>query len=309
MSMNAVIDVGTNSVKLLVMDASDMSSSPAVDRVDIVRLGDGASVRRLLSEDAMARAVAAIREMAKTARSLGAEEIAAVGTQALRSAKNAPEFISRVKSACGIDIIIISGEQEARLSFEGAVSSGMGGASRVCVLDVGGGSSEAVTGDQRGYRSSVSVPLGALSLHGEHFSRGGASDLIGDAVLARARAHVRNMLAESEMNCIRTPGVYCVGVGGTITTLASVMLELDRHEPSRLAGAELSRFEIDRQIALYAATPMSERASIKGLSPKRADIILSGACIVAELLAFWGADSLAVSVRGLRYGVMKKLFG
>ena len=178
--------------------------------------------------------------------------------------------------------------------------------SPVCVFDVGGGSSEVIVGDERGIRSRVSLPIGALALHGEFFK---GLDLVNEEVLTAARGRVRLLLAESAAGRSGGHGSFCIGVGGTITTLASVMLGLDPYDPGAISGTRLSLSEVERQIALYASTPLGERPSIKGLNPKRADIILAGACIVCELLLFEGAEHLAVSDRGLRYGAMKKLFG
>ncbi len=308
MRVKAAIDVGTNSIKLLVMSSGRGASSVLRDRVEIARLGEGTAASGCLRDDAMIRALAVICEMADEARSLGADEVAAVGTQAMREARNGAEFIARVRDACRVEIKLIAGEEEAELSFEAALS-GLGGVTAetlVCMFDVGGGSSEVVTGDGGGIRARVSVPVGALALHGEFF---GGLELVEERTLKDASARIRSLLAESGVMCPTASGALCVGVGGTITTLASVMLGLDPYDPGAISGAHLAVAEVERQIALYASTPLGERPSIRGLDPKRADIILAGACIVRELLLLQRAEYLTVSNRGLRYGAMKKNFG
>lgn len=308
MNSKAVIDVGTNSVKLLVVSSGGGDSRVLRDRVEVVRLGEGTAASGCLGEDAMARALAAIRGMAGEARELGADEIAAVGTQALRQARNGADFIGRVREACGVAIEPITGEEEAELSFAAAASglAGLTEGTPVRMFDVGGGSTEIVTGDGGRVRSRVSVPVGALALHGEFFAGLG---LVGEAPLAAASSRVRSLLAAAGASPHAGPGPLCVGVGGTITTLASVTLGAERYDGDAVSGLRLSLAEVGRQIALYASTPLGERPAIPGLDPRRADIILAGACVVRELLLSSGADGLTVSSRGLRYGVMRKRFG
>lgn len=304
MGVKAVIDVGTNSIKLLVVSGGESITNVLGDFAEVARLGEGTAASGRLTEDAMARSLGVICKMARIARDFGAREIVAVGTQALREAENAGDFIRRVRDACGVDILPISGEEEAELSFGAAVSSlaHLSDQAEVCVFDVGGGSSEIIVGGGRGIRFRLSLPIGALALHGAFFE---GLDLVGEKVAAEARARTRSILAQSSIPLLDGRGDFCVGVGGTIMTLASVMLALDPFDPAAVSGARLCVSEAERQIALYAATPLGERTSIKGLNPQRADIILAGACIVCELLLFMGAGCLTVSDRGLRYGALK----
>jgi exopolyphosphatase/guanosine-5'-triphosphate,3'-diphosphate pyrophosphatase len=300
MPAKAVIEVGTNSIKLLIMRRAE----PAlVDRNEIVRLGEGAAESGRLSGEAMKRAVRTIAAMAGEARAFGCDEILAVATQAVRAAANSVEFTAMVEKSCGLAIKIITGEEEADLSFL-AVSSALPGVESrsICVFDVGGGSSEIVTGGGA-YRRSV--PIGALSLHNELFD---GRPPISLELLEAAGERVRRELRREAWR--PSVGVAAfAGVGGTITTLSAVALELDPYDPDRATGSVLDRPEIERQIGLYASTGVDERAKIKGLNPKRADIILAGACIVRELMSFTGAEKLIVLDRGLRYGVMERYFG
>jgi len=290
------------------MSYGEGGPSVLCDLAEIVRLGEGTSRSKLLGRGAMERTLRVVCEMARSARLFGADEIVAVGTQALREAQNAGEFIERARSGCRVEIRVISGEEEAALSFEAALFE-MGRLSdrtAVCVFDVGGGSSEIVCGGKNGVRSRVSLPVGALSLHAAYFK--GLSQIRGE-VVREACGRVRALLCEVPESRAADDSPRIVGVGGTITTLACVMMGRDLTDHGTISGAELSLSEAEHQIAMYAATPLAERRLIKGLNPKRADIILAGACIVRELLLRMGGESLTVSARGLRYGVMKKVFG
>ncbi|MDR3321474.1 MAG: Ppx/GppA family phosphatase [Synergistaceae bacterium] len=307
------MDIGTNSVKLLVMRGIGSGAETLADRVEIVRLGEGAAASGVLSDEAMERAAGAIADMAEEARSLGGAsiEIAAVATEAVRKSRNSAEFVGLIAKSCGIDVKIISGDEEADLSFR-AVSSAILEAvasSEICVFDVGGGSSEIVTGSLAGRSFRRSVPVGALALHNEYFADAG--DLVPGRLLGAAREKVRRELGDGELASALAGVSVFIGVGGTITTLASVYLA-NLACPARAGGVPgtiLAASEADRQIELYVSMGVMERAGIAGLDPKRADIILAGACIVRELMAFTGADSMTVLDRGIRYGLMEKLFG
>ncbi|MDR1886121.1 MAG: Ppx/GppA family phosphatase [Synergistaceae bacterium] len=281
MTARAVIDVGTNSIKLLVADYAGGGMEVLLDRSTIARLGEGSDSSGVLSPDAMDRALSVISEMAGEARSLGAAEIRAIGTQAVRASANSCDFIRAVRDACGVTITAISGEEEARLSYMAAVGALGEGDSRkeLLVFDVGGGSSEIVTGAGPDIRSSRSLPVGALSLHRRFF--GAYDGPVPVGAVSDATCYVSSLLegspeVSSMASATRKDGC-CAGIGGTITTLAAVELALDSHDPARITGSSLGRAGIERQIALYSSMKVSDRTSIKGLDPKRADIILAGA--------------------------------
>ncbi|MDR3331637.1 MAG: Ppx/GppA family phosphatase [Synergistaceae bacterium] len=311
MPVKAVLDVGTNSIKLLVMERTDEETRILSDWNIVARLGEGYEASGVLDTDAMERTAAAIEEMSREARSLGADEIAAVGTQAMRRARNAPLFIRDVEARCGVSIRAISGDEEAELSYMAASDSLECEGRTVLVFDVGGGSSEIVRGLGADIEQRCSLPVGALSLHRMFF--GGDGPAAPDS-LSRAGSYARTIIGESgtvaEMRTsLPADGLLCAGTGGTITTLAAVKLGLGAYVPEEISGSTLDKGEIQRQIDLYSSMSVPERARIPGLNPSRADIILPGACIVRELLGFFRSERLTVSDRGLRFGVMKKRFG
>jgi exopolyphosphatase/guanosine-5'-triphosphate,3'-diphosphate pyrophosphatase len=297
------MDVGTNSIKLLVAKGSRGRMSVIADIVSVCRLGEGSLEAGALSREAMERSAAAMKELSEAAMDLGAREIAAVGTQALRAARNADEFIRLVQTGCGVNIRVISGDEEALLSFRAALSSCRetppGG---ILVFDVGGGSSEAIYG--RGFAERRhSMPVGALSLHGKFFAS--LSGAVPDGILAEAGGYVSSVAEKSGFLRGADFGndFRCLGVGGTAVTLASVYLR----GGDGIDGTVLGRTEIDRQIAMYARAGAGSRRKIRGLPPERADIVLPGACIVKELMKMASRDELAVCCRGLRHGLMESL--
>ncbi|MDR1020744.1 MAG: Ppx/GppA family phosphatase [Synergistaceae bacterium] len=312
-SARAVIEIGTNSIKLLVMELRSDGADVMADRNEIARLGEGAAASGWLSEAAIDRAMPVIADMADEARSLGCESPLAVATQAVRAASNAEDFKKRVKRECGVDLNVISGEEEADLSFRAVLSALPASVARICAFDVGGGSSEIVAGNDGGVAYRRSVPVGALSLHDEFFSGAGESGPVSGEILEAAAGKVRTALRdEAQGGLDEIPGACgaaVAGVGGTITTLAAVTLQAEPYDASKVSGTKLSARELSRQIKLFAETSVPDRARIKGLNPKRADIILAGACIVRELIDYARADGLIALDRGLRYGVMEKYFG
>ncbi|MDR3254327.1 MAG: hypothetical protein LBT31_01995 [Synergistaceae bacterium] len=314
MSVRAVLDIGTNSVKLLVMRETNGGAERLADRVEIARLGEGAAKNGNLSREAMERAAGAIADMTREALSLGcgdAGDIIAVATEAVRKSGNSSEFVDLVAEKSGVAVKIITGDEEAGLSFRAVMSAmppdapGTSKTSNVCVFDVGGGSSEMAIGGRSGQTFRRSVPIGALALHNEFFSW--IDGPIPDGVIVDAGRRVRRELGDSAARDAVSGISRFVGVGGTIATLASVFLASS--DPDAVSGTVLDAAEISRQITLYSSMNVSDRVKIAGLNPKRADIILAGACIVRELTAFADAGALTVLDRGLRYGLMDKLFG
>jgi exopolyphosphatase/guanosine-5'-triphosphate,3'-diphosphate pyrophosphatase len=309
MSVKAVIDVGTNSIKLLVVKSGVDGATALADRNEIVRLGEGVAKSGRFLDEAMIRASAVVTEMAEEARALGADEILAVATQAAREAGNSSSFTALVADKCGVAIKIISGDEEADLSFMAAVSSlgEIPPGSVICAFDIGGGSSEIMLGDGSGCSFRRSLPVGALSLHNEIFA--GFVGAVPQSVLDAAGERVCEEFKRVAWEFPNGGEAVFAGTGGTITTLCAVALALEPYDPGAATGSSLEAREIDRQIELYAATNVKDRAGIIGLNPKRADIILAGACIARELMKFRRAASLTVIDRGLRYGVMEKYFG
>jgi exopolyphosphatase / guanosine-5'-triphosphate,3'-diphosphate pyrophosphatase len=298
----AAIDVGTNSVKLHVGELLDDGEWRTVaDRSEMTRLGEGIHETGRLGEEPIRRTVDAIAELAEEARRAGAEEIAVVGTAGLRQAENSDEFLDAVRERAGVLVEVIAGDEEARLSFLAAADALHLGAGRLGVFETGGGSSQFTFGEDGRVQERFSLDLGAVPVT----ERFGLDRAVDEQTVAAAREAIASQLGPLEG---RPPLDVLVGIGGAITNLAGVQLGLDRYEPGRVRGLELGAAEVDRQIELYRTRDAEERRGIRGLQPKRAEVILAGACIVRTVLAKLGRDSLTVSDQGLRHGVLLERF-
>jgi exopolyphosphatase / guanosine-5'-triphosphate,3'-diphosphate pyrophosphatase len=299
----AVIDVGTNSVKFHVGErAADGTWRTVVDRADVSRLGEGLDESGELGAEPIARTLDAITGMVEEARNLGAEEIAAVGTAGLRIASNRTELIAAVRDRYGIEIEVISGEEESRLAYL-AAESGLGVApGSLVVFDTGGGSTQFTFGKAGVVDERFSLNVGAVRLT-ERFGLDGA---VSEETLAEALDAIAAELAALDA---RPPPDAVVGMGGAVTNMAAVKHGLAEYDAAVVQGTELDCAEIERQAELYRTHDAAARREIVGLQPARAEVILAGACVVLTVLRKLGRDSFTVSDRGLRHGVLVERFG
>ena len=299
----AVIDVGTNSVKFHIGEQlADGTWHTVVDRADVTRLGEGLAESGRITTAALGRTVQAIASMAEEARTTGVVAIAAVGTEGLRSAKNSAEVRDAIRDRTRIRVEPIPGDEEARLAYVAAVSSlGLSGAGLV-VFDTGGGSSQFTFGDGTHIEEQFSVPVGAAR-YTEQF---GLDHAVSRATADEAVAAIARDLARIDG---RPRPAALVGMGGTLTNMTAVKLALTTYDSERVQGTVLDRAEIDRQVERYRALDADGRRSILGLQPKRAEVILAGACVVRAVLESLGADSVTVSDRGLRHALLVERFG
>jgi exopolyphosphatase/guanosine-5'-triphosphate,3'-diphosphate pyrophosphatase len=299
----AVIDVGTNSVKFHLGERAAAGTwETVVDRAEVTRLGDGLDEDGRLRADAIARTADAVAAMVAEARQAGVLAVAAVGTAGLRIAPNAADFLDAVRARCGIDVEVVSGEEEARLAYLAATSALPAAHGSLAVFDTGGGSSQFTFGRDRHVHEQFSVPVGAV----RYTERYGLGDAVGDGLLKEALDAIDHDLAALDRRPV--PDAL-VGLGGALTNMAAVKHELATYDPDVVQGTVIDRGEIDRQVELYRARGGDERRAIVGLQPGRADVILAGACIVRTVLAKLGVDALTVSDRGLRHGLLVDRFG
>jgi exopolyphosphatase/guanosine-5'-triphosphate,3'-diphosphate pyrophosphatase len=299
----AVIDVGTNSVKFHLGERrADGSWRTLVDRAEVTRLGEGLEARGTISEAAWQRTTDAIEGMVVEARSQDVLAIAAVGTAGLRAAGNAEEVIDAIAAGTGISVEVIPGEEESRLAYL-AVESGLGiGGGSLVVFDTGGGSSQFTFGRSGRIDERFSLEVGAVR-YTEQF---GLDRGVSDERLREALGAIAADLASLDG---RPRPDALVGMGGAITNLTAVMLGLSRYDPDAVQGSVLSLAEVDGQVERYRSLDADGRRSIVGLQPKRAEVILAGACIVRTVMEKLGQDALTVSDRGLRHGLLVERFG
>ena len=296
----ACIDVGTNSTKMLV---AELGAKPCAvfTLSSVTRLGEGMTANTpFLREAPMRRTLDALTEMAEAARKQGAVATVAVGTAALRDAENRDDFLRRAKEKADVAVEIIPGEEEARLSYLAVRRDPLWrGENPLRVIDIGGGSTEIIQGEADSERiaSRISVNLGAVKLT-EGFLR---SDPVSVAQMAAANAAAQEQFAQ--MSVAQGADGLLVGVGGTLTNLAA--MQLGRlPQGDELNGSRLSSEALSVLCNRLANATIAERKTFPGLDPRRADIILAGAILLSQALAYLGASEVAVSARGLRWGVL-----
>lgn len=310
----AAIDVGTNTVLLLVAERGDGGFAPVAERAEITRLGRGVDRSGLLAPEAIRETVEVLARFAAEARSLGAREIACVATSAARDAGNGAAFFEAVQAGAGLEPEIISGAEEARLVYRSAWRDfGLGGGPGMpagpplAVLDVGGGSTEFTWGDTPTPQGRVSLQLGAVRLT----ERLVAGDPVGQETLAQLRSAAAEAMRDLRKleGMAELPGARLVAVAGTACTLAAVEQGAPAYDPERVHGAELTSDQIESLVERLAALPLETRRRLPGMQPKRADVIVAGGVIVAEALRAVGFRRLTVSDRGVRWGLLYDRFG
>jgi exopolyphosphatase / guanosine-5'-triphosphate,3'-diphosphate pyrophosphatase len=299
----AVIDVGTNSVKFHVGEQHpDGAWSRVLDRAEVTRLGEGLADRGEIQPDPMERTAETIARMAEEARSEDVMAVAAVGTAGMRMARNRDAVIARFRERAGIDVEVVSGEEESRLAYL-AAKSGVGLADgSVAVFDSGGGSTQFTFGKGSEVEERFSVDVGAVR-YTERFGLDGAVEaaVVSDTLTAIA--------ADLERLDDRPPPDALVAMGGAVTNLAAVAHAMAHYDPDIVQGSVLEVAEVDRQIELFRSMDAVARRSIVGIQPARAEVILAGAGVVRTVMAKLGCDRLTVSDRGLRHGLLMERFG
>jgi len=298
----ASIDVGTNTVLLLVAERRGGALAPVLERAEITRLGRGVDASGRLDAAAIRDTVAVLADYARQARDLGARRIVCVATSAARDAANGAEFFEATRRAAALVPEVISGDEEARLVYASAwrdFGGSCGGAEMLAVLDVGGGSTEFTFGSGPSPEGRTSLQVGAVRLTERHVR----TDPVSAGDLARLRAAARDALRP--LAAMAHPrGGRLVGVAGTVTTLSAVAQALPAYDAERVHGASLSQDEVDALAVRLAALPVAARAALPGMEPKRADVILAGALVVAEAMRATGFSRLTVSDRGVRWGLL-----
>ena len=299
----AAIDVGTNSVLLLVAERQPDGRFIAVEeRSDITRLGQGVDQSKRLAPDALEATLKAVERYAHEARELGAKGIVVSATSAARDATNGHEFIEGARTRAGVEVEIISGAEEARLSFASAFSD-FGGQHPLVVLDIGGGSTEFIYGSPGGeitFRHSFDV--GSVRLTERHVKTDPPSPQELDAIDA--------MLKDTFASLPKPPaGFRMVGVAGTVTTLAAVARRVAPYDPALIHGSSLTFDEVNAAVTRLASLPTHLRKTVPGLQPKRADVIVAGGLVFRAAMRAVNVAEVTVSDRGLRWGLLADRFG
>jgi len=298
----AAIDIGTNTMLLLAAELAGSGTFRVLaDRAEITRLGEGVDRNGRIGSDGEERSLRVLGEYLQICRDLGVDEIVAVGTSALRDARNAANFRIRVRGELGLDLRILSGEEEASYSYL-AVQRGLDlKGKEILVVDVGGGSTEFIWGEGDRLVRLASLDLGSVRLT-ERFL---LSDPAREEECSRLTADIDEKLRSRLAAWSTERGFHkMVGIAGTFTTLAAVARGLTRYSHSDVHGSRLGRVEVQRQVRLFESKTVAERKAIPGLEPQRADVILAGALLIDRIMAFFRLDEVMVSDQGIRYGLL-----
>jgi exopolyphosphatase/guanosine-5'-triphosphate,3'-diphosphate pyrophosphatase len=302
----ATIDIGTNTVLLLVAERGENRALVALEeRARVTRLGEGVDVARRFSAQALARTQACLDEYAEVVRNLGVDRVAVVGTSAMRDADGGEPLLAHIEASFGVPVRVISGQEEARLTFRGALAGlPIHDGADVAVFDIGGGSTEVVLGRLEGDRAAIeyaeSFDVGSVRLTERHVRTDPPDPVDRDAVMGTARD------AFAAVPALKS-GQMPVGIAGTMTTLAAVSLGLSVYDGARVHGHAMRRDELQRVVGELASTPLEARRLVAGMEPKRADVIVAGGIIALSLLERWDAQEVLVSDRGVRWGLAEEL--
>ncbi|MEE1743690.1 Ppx/GppA phosphatase family protein [Streptomyces sp. JV184] len=308
MSRVAAIDCGTNSIRLLVADV-DPSTGELVEldrRMEIVRLGQGVDRTGRLAPEALERTFAACRQYAAVIEEHGARRVRFVATSASRDAENRDEFVRGVLEILGVEPEVISGDQEAEFSFTGATKELAGRdhlAKPYLVVDIGGGSTEFVVGDDH-VRAARSVDIGCVRMTERHLvSDGVVTDPPAPAQIDAIRADIDAALDLAEESVPLTGAGTLVGLAGTVTTLASIALGLDAYDSEAIHHSRISFDRVQEITGRLLGSTHAERAAIGAMHPGRVDVITSGALILLAVMKRTGAREVVVSEHDILDGI------
>jgi exopolyphosphatase/guanosine-5'-triphosphate,3'-diphosphate pyrophosphatase len=301
MVKKAAIDIGTNSTRLLIAEING-NIKRIQKLMTITRLGKGVDRYKRLSPESIEKNISTLLKYKRIADDYGIDDIAAIATSAVRDASNRDEFVRTVKEKTGIDVEIISGEEEARLGFIGAISSSPGPS---VVVDIGGGSTEFVAGRNGDIKISRSLDIGAVRIT-ERFLY--SEDMDGSSLI-RAYEYIKSV-ARPTVDDIRALGDFrLIGVGGTITTLAAVDLGLVTYDSDKVHGYRLKKESVCSAFKKFLSVNLNDRKRIAGLQPERADIIIAGTLILKIIMEEMDAGSIIVSEQDNLEGLLLKRFG
>ncbi|MEM8924733.1 MAG: Ppx/GppA phosphatase family protein, partial [Actinomycetota bacterium] len=303
--MHAAIDIGTNSIHLVVARSSAEGGFEVVTtEKESVRLGSGGGDMKRLADDAMDRGVAAIGRMVEVATSLGAD-ITAVATSAVREAENRDEFVARVEAEFGLTISVIPGLEEARLIHNGVVHAVDLTDRRALIIDIGGGSTEFIISEGPELVEARSLRLGAIRLTQRFFGRFGPDEVPTAAAVKACRRYLRSALSGVERDLGGHRPQLLVGASGTVEAAAAMAAAARGDEPRQFNSATFTAAELDAVVDTVLGVAAGERVgAVPGLETKRADIIVGGILLLQEIVRAFDLEVITISEFALREGVL-----
>ncbi len=309
----AVIDVGTNSVKLLVAEVDGRGVVPVFESSKQTRLGEGFYATHRLQSGPITRTAEAVASFGAKARELQSAVVRVIATSAVRDAVNASELTTLIKKGSGLTVEVISGEQEAEWAFVGVTTDPALRSNPLLILDVGGGSTEVIAGRQEQVRFRGSLPIGTVRL----LANAHPSDPPKPGELAACSDYVRQFFHDRLQPALTgvleggsdSPGgrIQVVATGGTASILGCMEAQLTVFDRERLESVRLSRPRLAWHLNRLWGLGLEQRKQILGLPPNRADVILMGVAIYDGFLAQFGFPDLRISTRGLRFGAVSKM--
>ncbi|MBL7995598.1 Ppx/GppA family phosphatase [bacterium] len=300
----ASIDIGTNTVLLLIADVSpDGEITTVHEEQRIIRLGKNVDTNRNIGIEGLMKCVGVLQAYRAIAEKFACVELTACGTSALRDAHNRDWFLEEIKKQSGVDIEILNGDDEALWTYHGGrlvLPKTQIDDQGTLVIDIGGGSTEFIVGNKTGILQKISLDIGAVRLT-EMFIK---NDPIKPQEELTVQQFVASLLSEKLEHYRLNTNIRCIGVAGTITTLAAMEQKMEQYLPDQINRFVLSADVIEKLLDQLRPTTLAERKNIKGLQPERADVIFAGAVILKEALAYFRLPELLVSNYGLRYGLI-----
>jgi exopolyphosphatase / guanosine-5'-triphosphate,3'-diphosphate pyrophosphatase len=297
----AAIDIGTNTVLLLVAERGAEGLVAVEERATITRLGEGVDKTRALAAGAIARTAAALDDYGELVARLGVSRIDVVGTSAMRDAAGGDGLRDHVRRVFGVEARTISGDEEARLTFAGAQSglASIPAEAAVRVFDIGGGSTEIVHGRGDAIAFARSFDVGSVRLTERHVR----TDPPSRSEIEALREDARRAFDVPPFESAHPP----IGIAGTMTTLAAVSLALEPYDGARVHGLTMRVNALEEVVRALEEKPLTERSKVAGLEPKRADVIVAGGHIALAYLETVGAQEVVISDRGVRWGLAEQL--
>jgi exopolyphosphatase / guanosine-5'-triphosphate,3'-diphosphate pyrophosphatase len=303
----AVVDIGTNSTRLLIadVDAAAGTVDELLRRSEVTRLGDGVDAAGRLSEQAIERVLARLAEYRRAIDDYGCAANIAVLTSAVRDAANGAEFAERVRTEFRLDARVLSGDEEAQLTFLGAMSGRPEDPDPIVVIDIGGGSTEFTVGRGRRAGFHVSLPAGVVRMSERHIHTDPPVPEELQDVARDVHATFERGLPPAEREYVRRG----IAVAGTATSAAAIDQELDPYDPARVHGYVLTLGEVELLLARLADMDEQQRRTVVGLNPGRAPTIVAGMILLTEAMAAFGLEQVEVSEHDILYGGALRLAG
>lgn len=304
MTSIAIIDIGTNSMRMMISEVRDHKVLRKRKYINTTRMGQGINEKGYIIPEAMKRNFKTLEEFIKKAKNQGSEKIIVFATSALRDAKNKDTFIKMVKDKLNQDIQVLSGKQEAEIGFIGV--SGEASGKDLLIVDIGGGSTELILGTKReGIEDLISLDIGALRATEKYIHR----DPIDRIEMETLKKEIGEIIYTEIKKMDITVKRELVGIGGTITTLSAINQNMEEYDWKKVHKSKISLKDINTILERFILLPLEERKKIKGLQPKRADIIIAGTVILKIIMETIQIDSITVSESDNLEGMLYKYIG